>query len=65
MKNNLFIQFNSYEVSEDHIIKALKENWLAQGKRVKDMKNVSIYFKVEDKTAYCVINGKEHIDIAL
>lgn len=65
MKSDLYIQFNGNEICETDIIKKVKETWLEEGKKVKDLKNLSIYFKIEDKTAYCVVNEDEKIVIPL
>lgn len=64
MKNTFFIQFNENEVSSQDIIKKLKEIWISKGNKIKDIKEVNVYFKTEENTAYCIVNEKEHINIS-
>ncbi|MDT8719388.1 hypothetical protein IAI10_22295 [Clostridium sp. 19966] len=65
MKSDLYIQFNGNEICESEIIKKVKEVWVSEGNKIKELKNLSVYFKVEDKTAYCVINEDKSISIPL
>lgn len=64
MKNTLFVQFKGNEISSNDIIKKLKEIWLSKGNLIKDIKEVEIYFKTEENTAYCVVNKKEQVNIS-
>lgn len=64
MKSKFFIQFKENEISSEDIIKKLKEIWLSKGNKIKDIKEVNIYFKAEENTAYCIINQQENIDIS-
>lgn len=64
MKSNFFIQFKGNEISSNDIVKKLKEVWLSNGNKIKDIKEIEVYFKAEENTAYCVVNKTECIDIA-
>lgn len=65
MKQECFIEFQGLQISYDDIIKKVKEQWVSVGHKVKEIKSLKVYFKVEDKTAYCVVNETEKIDIVL
>ena len=52
----LFVQFSGYEVSEEELIKRVKEAWVSEGNKVSSIKNISLYVKPEERKAYYVIN---------
>ncbi len=65
MKTNTVIQFNNLEVDEKSIIDAIKEIWSNQGNKIKDIKELQLYIKPEEHTAYYVINATETGAIAI
>lgn len=52
----LFVQFSGYEVSEEELVKRVKEAWVSEGNKVSSIKNISLYVKPEERKAYYVIN---------
>lgn len=62
MKTNIYIEFEENKVNTKSIIDTFKEQWKNDGKKVKDIKEVDIYFKPKENICYYVIdkntNGK-------
>lgn len=56
-KTTLTIQAAGVEATEADIKAAVKDAWVAAGKKVKEMDTCEIYVKPEEKKAYYVING--------
>lgn len=59
MKTNTVIQFKNLEVDEKSLITTIKEQWANQGNKIKDIKELQLYIKPEEHTAYYVINVTE------
>lgn len=55
-KVNIFYQFCSHQVEQQDIIAMIKSQWKDQGNKVKDLKELVVYLKPEEKKAYYVIN---------
>lgn len=53
-----FIQFQGCEASQEAIIDRVKEQYVADGHKVSDVKAVKLYIKPEDRAAYYVINDE-------
>ena len=58
MKTELFIEFNGVQTDYRNLIDMAKETWKAEGKLVKDIETMQLYFKPEEGTCYCVLNGE-------
>ncbi|MGN0299655.1 MAG: DUF6465 family protein [Lachnospiraceae bacterium] len=56
MKTTLNIQYLGSEISEKEIIAKVKELWLNDGNKIKDIKTLTLYIKPEEMTVYYVIN---------
>ena len=56
MKTNTYIQYQGQEFQVKPIINKIKENWLHQGHKIKDLETLSLYIKPEDDAVYFVIN---------
>ncbi len=56
-KITLTIQAANVEVTEADVKAAVKEAWVAQGNKVKEIDTLEIYVKPEEKKAYYVVNG--------
>ena len=64
-KTNIFYQFGGQQIEQLEIIGLIKNEWKAQGHMVKDLKNLEIYLKPEEHTAYYVINDQIKGSIAV
>ena len=53
-----FIQFQGCEVSQEVIIERVKEQYVADGHKATEVKEVKLYIKPEDRAAYYVINDE-------
>lgn len=58
MKVQSIIQYLGVEITAAALEKEVKKLWLEQGKLIKDIKNLSLYIKVEENKCYFVINEK-------
>ncbi len=59
MKTNVTVEYAGNQYEERAILSGIKDAWVAAGKKVKDIKELSVYIKPEECAAYYVINDKE------
>ncbi len=65
MKTNVTVEYAGNQYEERTILSGIKDAWVAAGKKVKDIKELSVYIKPEEGAAYYVINDKESGKVAL
>lgn len=58
-KTEVFLQFGDHEKRIDDVIEKVREDYLSDGKNVRDLKKLRIYIKPEDHAAYYVANANE------
>ncbi len=66
VKETFYLQYGGREVSQEDLMRRVKEIWRKQLKRkVGEMATVTLYLKPEENRAYYVINGEEsgYLDI--
>lgn len=56
MKTTLSIQYAGKEFSEKELIGRIKELWVAEGNKIKDIQTLNLYIKPEEQMTYYVIN---------
>ncbi|WP_418747009.1 DUF6465 family protein [Frisingicoccus sp.] len=56
MKTSLFVEYQGLQVNEKDIIAGIKEIWINEGNKIKDIKDLKLYVKPEEFMAYYVIN---------
>ncbi|MED9932346.1 MAG: DUF6465 family protein [Catenibacillus sp.] len=56
MKASFYVEYAGKQVEEKDIIARVKELWVADGNKVKDLKTLNLYVKPEENAAYYVIN---------
>jgi hypothetical protein len=61
-KSEFIVEFQGHQFNEKQIINLFKEEW-KNTRKLSEIEKLSIYFKAEEKTAYCVVNNKETIVI--
>ncbi|MBC8059956.1 MAG: hypothetical protein H7Y18_04745 [Clostridiaceae bacterium] len=59
-----YVQYGGKEVSKQFLLDKIHEEWLKSHK-LSEIKTLDIYLKVEDNTAYCLVNGEINIDLKL
>lgn len=59
-----YVQYQGKEISKHAILEKIHDEWVKSHK-LSELKTVDIYFKVEDDTAYCLVNGEINIDLKL
>ena len=57
MKTELFVEINGQKKEVSNLSETAKEVWKAEGKKVKDLETVELYYKPEENTCYYVMNG--------
>ena len=56
MKTSFYVEYAGKQVEEKAVIAKVKELWVADGKKIKDLKTLNLYVKPEENAAYYVIN---------
>ena len=59
-----YVQYHGKEVSKKTILEKIYEEWVKSHK-ISELKTLSVYIKVEEDTAYCLVNGEIKIDLKL
>ena len=65
MKTSVFVEYLGNQVEDKALISKVKELWVADGNKIKDIKDLKIYVKPEENAAYYVINDDINGKIAL
>ncbi len=58
MKTAFYVEAYGKQAEEKDIITKIKELWVAEGNKVKDIQTLNIYAKPEDNAVYYMINGE-------
>ena len=56
MKTSMYIEYQGLQVEEKEIIAKVKELWVNEGNKIKDIKELKLYIKPEEAAVYYVIN---------
>ena len=65
IKVRTFVQYFGKEVEEKDMIAAVKKDWTkANGKKVGDIKDITLYVKPEEAAVYYVVNGTDSGKVA-
>ena len=65
MKTSMYVEYQGLQVEEKEIIAKVKELWVSDGNKIKDIKELKLYIKPEEASAYYVINEETTGKIAL
>lgn len=65
MVQNIYIEREEHKISDKEIIAKIKEVWVNDGNKVKDINTLDVYPKANENKAYYVINGEITGDIDL
>ncbi len=57
MKTDLFIEYKGIKADTKVLTEKIKDQWKAEGNKIKDINYISLYIKPEDKRCYYVINN--------
>ena len=63
IKVRTFVQYFGKEVEEKEMIAAVKKDW-TNGKKVGDIKDITLYVKPEEAAVYYVVNGTDSGKVA-
>jgi len=58
IKTELFIELNGKQTHYKTLTDTAKEIWKEEGKLVKDIDTMELYFKPDENSCYYVINGE-------
>ena len=56
MKTSVFMEYGGLQVEEKEVIAKIKEIWVSEGNKIKDIKELKLYLKPDEFAAYYVIN---------
>ena len=59
-----YVQYHGKEVSKRTILEDVYEEWTKTHK-ITELKTLDVYIKVEEETAYCLVNGDIKLNIKL
>ena len=59
-----YVQYHGREVSKEEILEKVHEEW-TKSHKISELKTLDVYIKVEEDTAYCLVNGGINIDLKL
>ncbi len=59
MKSTFYIEYYGKQIDEASLVKAAKAIWTDGGRKISDLKTLSLYVKPEENTAYYVFNDDE------
>lgn len=59
---SLYIQYFGKEISEDFLLEQFKAKW-SESRKLSEIKDLKIYYKVEENTAYYLVNNEITISI--
>lgn len=63
IKEEFVLEFDGKQVTEEEIIKNVKENWTkVQKNKIKDIKSIKVFLQPENGCAYYTINGEGNDD---
>ena len=57
MKTAFYVEANGQQAEEKAIIAKVKELWVAEGNKIKDIEDLNLYAKPEENACYYTING--------
>ena len=56
MKTNLYVEFQEKQLSQGSIVTMAKKIWSDAGNKASELKNLQVYIKTDENTAYYVFN---------
>jgi len=56
LKQNFYAEFKGSQTNYGDLVKIVKERWIADGNKLKDLVKLDIYFKPEESACYYVAN---------
>ncbi|MDF2821925.1 MAG: hypothetical protein K0R15_2373 [Clostridiales bacterium] len=56
MKSTLYVEYQGNKTNTDEFVTQIKKLWIEAGNKVKDIKNIEIYYKPEENKCYFVVN---------
>ncbi|KDR96234.1 hypothetical protein SAMN02745945_01964 [Peptoclostridium litorale DSM 5388] len=59
MKTDFFVQHKGLQVCKNDIVRTIKDSWMEQGRLIKDIKTLQMYYNADESRCYWVINGEE------
>jgi len=60
MLKNVYFECAGASYNADEVVKKVKADWVALGKKVKDMADAKIYVKPEDNKIYYVVKEETY-----
>ena len=57
MKTGIYVEFAGTKTDSKLLVDKVKEVWRNEGKLMKDLKSLDLFFKPEEQKCYYIING--------
>jgi len=59
MKTDLYVELNGKQTSSKTLMDIAKEIWKEDGRLMKDLNSIELYFKPDECSCYYIMNGTE------
>ncbi|AHM57381.1 hypothetical protein EAL2_c21000 [Peptoclostridium acidaminophilum DSM 3953] len=59
LKTDFFVEHSGKQISKKDMVRLVKDEWLQQGRLVKEIKDLQMYFNVDESKCYWVINNED------
>ncbi len=56
MKESVFIEFAGQKIEHKQLLDTAKDIWKQDGKKIKDLKTLELYYKPEENSCYYILN---------
>jgi allophanate hydrolase subunit 1 len=60
LKTTFYAEYQGKQTDYNDLVKAVKEQWAAEGNLIKDLVKLDVYYKPEESTCYYVANDKKN-----
>ena len=59
MKTNLYVEYCATKVCDKNLYESAKEIWKSEGRLMKDLFQIDLYYKPEENKCYYVFNSEK------
>lgn len=57
MKSNIYVEYQGIQKEQKDFVASVKEIWVKNGNKIKDINSLDLYIKPEEQMVYYVINS--------
>lgn len=59
LKSELFVELNGFQIEQKDLIAKAKTIWTELGNKVKDLNDIKLYYKPDERKCYYIFNNSE------